>query len=48
MENMSKEEVRKILWDAGIEISTKNNLSQFGLCRQRPTRKLLSIFINLF
>lgn len=30
MENMSKEEVRKILWDAGVEISTKNNLSQVG------------------
>ena len=25
-----KEEVRKILWDTGIEINTKNNLSQVG------------------
>lgn len=30
MENMSKEEVRRILWEAGIELNTKNNMSQLG------------------
>lgn len=30
MKKMSKEEVRKILWEAGIELNTKNNMSQVG------------------
>ena len=27
---MSKEEIKKILWEAGIELNTKNNMSQLG------------------
>lgn len=30
MKKMSKEEVKRVLWEAGIELNTKNNMSQVG------------------
>ncbi len=41
METMSKEEVKRILWEAGIELNTKNNMSQPG--RMKPMLEILKM-----